>query len=256
MCRYTISSVRHRLRPFANRSLSLNSNISVRWEKALTRTTNLPVKLILRESAIKAQHIHQCICSPPTPLLLGALLSSQELATIPGLTPALIKKHLPQSTATDKGHMRRHRSNTASTRNMQHDIIAAHSEVDHMFPQQEHCAMQDVFCFAALANTITGTMYTDITGAFPVHSFKNMQYIFVAYVYDLNAIIVRAMPSRTDASMVTAFKEVITALKSRGYHPTLNVMDNECSAAVEKYIKNEKNKYPPRPAAQPSSQRF
>ena len=32
-----------------------------------------------------------------------------------------------------------------------------------------------------------------------------MQYIFVAYVYDLNAIIVRAMLSRTDASMVTAF---------------------------------------------------
>jgi hypothetical protein len=28
--------------------------------------------------------------------------------------------------------------------------------------------MQDVFCFAALANTITGTKYTDITGAFPV----------------------------------------------------------------------------------------
>jgi len=66
--------------------------------------------------------------------------------------------------------------------------------------------MQDVFCFAALANTITGIMYTDITGVFPVRSFKSMQYIFVAYVYDLNAIIVRAMPSRTDASMVTAFR--------------------------------------------------
>jgi hypothetical protein len=57
-----------------------------------------------------------------------------------------------------------------------------------MFPQQEICAMQDVFCFAALANTITGTKYTDITGAFPVCSFKSMQYIFVANVYDLNAI--------------------------------------------------------------------
>ena len=135
--------------------------------------------------------------------------------------------------------MRRHRSNTASTRNKQNEIIAARSEVDHMFPQQEICAMQDVFCFAALANTITGTMYTDITGAFPVRSFKGMQYIFVAYVYDLNAIIVRAMPSRTDASMVTAFTEVITTLKKRGYHPTLNVMDNECSAAVEKYIWSE-----------------
>ncbi len=67
-----------------------------------------------------------------------------------------------------------------------------------MFPKHEICTMQDVLCFAALANTITGTMYTNITGAFPVRSFKSMQYIFVAYVYDLNAIIVHAMPSRTD----------------------------------------------------------
>jgi hypothetical protein len=36
-----------------------------------------------------------------------------------------------------------------------------------------------------------------------------MQYIFVAYVYDLNAIIVCAMPTRTNAAMITAFKEVI-----------------------------------------------
>jgi len=108
-----------------------------------------------------------------------------------------------------------------------------------MFPQHEICTMQDVFCIAALANTITGTMYTDITGAFPVCSFKSMQYIFVAYVYDLNAIIVRAMPSRTDASMVTAFTDVITTLKTGGYCPARNVTDNECSAAVEKYIRSE-----------------
>jgi hypothetical protein len=34
--------------------------------------------------------------------------------------------------------------------------------------------MQDMFCFAALADAIKGTMYTDITGAFPVRSFKSM----------------------------------------------------------------------------------
>ncbi len=88
-----------------------------------------------------------------------------------------------------------------------------------MFLQQEICTMQDVFCFAALANNIMGTMYTDITGAFPVRLFKGMQYIFVAYVYDLNAIIVRAMPSCTDASMVTAFTEVITTLKAKRLPP-------------------------------------
>jgi hypothetical protein len=81
-----------------------------------------------------------------------------------------------------------------------------------MMPQQEACSMQDMFCFAALANANTGTMYTDLTGSFPVRSFKNMQYIFVAYVYDLNAIIVHAMPARTNAAMITAFKEVIAVL--------------------------------------------
>ncbi len=39
--------------------------------------------------------------------------------------------------------------------------------------------------------------------------------------------------------MVTAFTKVITILKAGGYQPALNVMDNECSAAIEKYIKSE-----------------
>jgi hypothetical protein len=96
-----------------------------------------------------------------------------------------------------------------------------------MLPHQELCAEQDVFCFATLVNAISGTMYTNITDAFPAFLFKSMQYIFVVYVYDLNAIIVRAMPSRTDDAMVTAFNEVISTLKAGGYTLTMNVMDNE-----------------------------
>jgi hypothetical protein len=122
----------------------------------------------LSSAAKYAHYIHHCMCSPPSATLLGAFNRSEELATIPGLTPALIKNHLPCSTATDKGHMHQHRSNTASTQNMQDDIVTARAKVDRMFPQHKLCAMQDVFCFAALANAITGKMYTDITGAFPV----------------------------------------------------------------------------------------
>jgi hypothetical protein len=66
-----------------------------------------------------------------------------------------------------------------------------------------------------------------------------MQYVFVAYIYGLNAIIVRAMPSHTNASMVQAFTKVISILRSGGYHPALNVMDNECFATVEKYIRSK-----------------
>jgi hypothetical protein len=179
-----------------------------------------------------ARYIHQIMYSLPASTLLWALDLSEELATIPGLTTALIKNHLPCSTATGKGHMHQHQAIKASTCNMQSNIIATHAEVDRMFPLQEICAMQDVFCFAMLANAITGTMYTNITGAFPVCSFKSMQYVFVAYIYDLNAIIVRAMPSRTNASMVQVFTKVISILKSGGYHLALNVMDNECSSTV------------------------
>jgi hypothetical protein len=124
--------------------------------------------------------------------------------------------------------------------NVHNETVATWAEVDRMMPQQEAYSMQDVFCFAALADANTGTMYTDLTGSFPVRSFKNMQYIFVAYVYDLNAIIVCAMPTRTNAAMITTFKEVVEVLRIRGYHPALNVMDKKCSTVVERYIRSEK----------------
>jgi hypothetical protein len=122
------------------------------------------------------------MCSPPASILLWALDLSEELATIPGLPTTLIKNHMPCSAATDTGHMQQHHANTASTRNMQPNIIAARAKVDCMIPPQEICAMQDMFCFAKLTDAITGTMYTNITSAFPACSFKSMQYMFVAYI--------------------------------------------------------------------------
>jgi hypothetical protein len=83
-----------------------------------------------------------------------------------------------------------------------------------MFPAHEACVAQDMFCFAALADAMTGTMYMDLTGAFPVRSFKNMIYIFVAYIYDLNAIIVHPMALRTDASFTAAFTKVFAILRA------------------------------------------
>ncbi len=159
-----------------------------------------------------AHYVHQLLCLPPAATLLLALDKSIKLKTIPGLTLLLICSRLPKSTATDKGHMRCRRSNTASTRNKHADIILAHVKVDRMFPAHEACAVQDMFCFATLADATTGTMYTDLTGAFPVRSFKNMQYIFVVYIYDLNAIIVHPMPSQTNTSFIAAFTEVFNIL--------------------------------------------
>jgi hypothetical protein len=143
--------------------------------------------------------------------------------------PALICSHLPQSTATNKGHMHPHCSNTASTQDTHADTVLACTKVDCMFPVHEACAVQDMFCFAALADATAGTMYTDLIGAFPVRSFKNMQYNFVAFIYDLNTIIVCPTASCTDASFIATFTRVFAILCAWNYQPALNVMDNECS---------------------------
>ena len=61
-----------------------------------------------------------------------------------------------------------------------------------MNPAQEACTAGEynVFCYAALADTNTGVIYTDPPGEFPVRSVRSMQYVFVCYAYKPNAILV------------------------------------------------------------------
>jgi hypothetical protein len=67
-----------------------------------------------------------------------------------------------------------------------------------------------------------------------------MIYIFIANIYDLNAIIVRPMTSCTNASFSATFTKVFNILQAWDYQPVLNVMDNKCSKAVEKHIQANK----------------
>jgi hypothetical protein len=136
--------------------------------------------------------------------------------------------------------MRQHRLRTASTCNNHANIVFAQAKVDWMCPPGKACAVQDMFCFAALADAMLGTMYTDITGAFPIRSFKNMQYIFVVYIYNLNTIILQPMPSHTNALFIAAFSKVLAILQAWDYQPAMNVRENKCSKAVEKHVQANK----------------
>ena len=187
-----------------------------------------------------AMYYHQTMCSPPKSTFLKAIKNGHFI-TFPGLTYELISKHLPPSTATEKGHMTRTRQGVRSTRSNRNEILDARMQVDNMHPHEEACNIEDdkMFCFAALADANEGTVYSDLTGRFPVRSYSGMQYIFVAYIYSKNAILMRAMPNRTDASMINVFKDIYETLKTRGWQPKLHVLDNECSKAVQKYIREE-----------------
>ena len=127
-----------------------------------------------------AQYYHQCLLSPLKTTVLQAL-NNQPFKTFPGLTYKLISRHLRSSTETYKEHMKHHKQNIFSTRNNKQAIKNAQFEVCDKNPPQQICSALDMFYFAALVDATENTMYTDLTGKFPVRSYKNNQYVFVAH---------------------------------------------------------------------------
>ena len=66
-----------------------------------------------------------------------------------------------------------------------------------------------------------------------------MQYVSVCYAYESNTIFVRPMTKRSDESFVQAYKEINEYVGTKGFKPTLNVTDSECSKAVQNYINSQ-----------------
>ena len=130
--------------------------------------------------------------------------------SIPGITYELIAKNLPPSTATKKGHMIRTRQGARSTRSNHQEVKDARTQVDNMIPPEQLCTAIDyeMFCFAILADQNKDTIYSDLAGRFPVCSYSGMNYIFVTYVYKINAILVRPMATWCDATMIDTFKDI------------------------------------------------
>ena len=86
---------------------------------------------------------------------------------------------------------------------------------------EPHNGLNNVFCFAALADKQTGTLYTDATGALPVMSLEGNQYYFVAYDYDTNAIFAIPIKKLKDDSIIAAFDEIFTNLTTQRVQATV-----------------------------------
>jgi hypothetical protein len=81
--------------------------------------------------------------------------------------------------------------------------------------------------FAALVDV--GKKYGDLTGRFPHVSRRGNPYVLVVYDYDGNTISSEAIKSRND-------KETIRAYSKLHQQPELQIVDNECSATLKRYL--------------------
>ncbi len=99
-----------------------------------------------------------------------------------------------------------------------------------------------VFCFAAISDVNTGTIYINNARKFPVRSLEGHIYIFVLYNYSTNAILVEPLQSMESKEFVATFQKKMENLTKKGFKPKFNVIDNIVSKAVRECLEENEMK--------------
>ena len=195
-------------------------------------------------------------CFSPSPSTLIAAIDAGRMTGFPWLTSELIRRHLPLSRATVKGHLDQQRKNLRSTQPKpaletptgdSPETIPpvsalsspvspnADGEADELSPQpDEPLAPRSHFLYAACAE-ITGKVFSDQTGRFLTSSTSGNKEILILYDYDSNFIHAEAMKDRSGPEILMAYKRGHELLSSRGLRPQLQKLDNEASALAVHY---------------------
>lgn len=121
------------------------------------------------------RYLYQALFSPPTSTLQEAVKNFESFKSFPGLNEDTVNK-IPESTATYKGHFNHVIKGHCSTRRDIQSSKEAHKVLETIQPTKfmgnGRVEEMDTFCYAALANLNTGTIYSDLTGKFLVISLK------------------------------------------------------------------------------------
>jgi hypothetical protein len=94
----------------------------------------------------------------------------------------------------------------------------------------------NVYCFAAFADKHTGTIYNDLTGTFPFMSLDGNVCFLVVYHYGSNAILALPISGFGDDVIFRAYKEIYEMIESKGFVIRFNVMDNQASKVIKKFL--------------------
>ena len=184
-----------------------------------------------------AGYLHACAFSP-TPSTFIRAIKRGHYQSWPGLTIALISKHLLKSLATSKGHLRMDQKNTQTTKI--DEAIPLNTSLD-LSPPQEANNMRSHAVFITIVTTADlRKSYSDQTGRFPIQSSRGYNYVMILYDMDSNAILSCPIKTRQASEIVKAWVKLFNRLKYNGYAPELHILDNECSDTLKQaFTKND-----------------
>jgi hypothetical protein len=84
---------------------------------------------------------------------------------------------------------------------------------------------------------ITGQIFSDQTGRFPITSSRGNKYIMVVYDYDWNAILTEPLTSRTEMELLHAYTKIHTFLTKCGLKPVLQKLDNKAPGKLQSFMR-------------------
>ena len=177
------------------------------------------------------QWLHAAAFSPSSSTFLDAI-QQNFFATWPGLTPDIVRRYLPPSEVTVKGHL-----------DQQRQCKRKQPISDEQPPSATGTRSHTIYSAIIDPSTPTGRTYSDLTGCFPVQSNRGANYILVVYEYDSNAILVRPLRNRTAPEIKSVFQNVVHYLTVRGLRPRLHTLDNEASTILRDYLRSEDVEY-------------
>jgi hypothetical protein len=142
-------------------------------------------------------------------------------ATWPGLTADNIRKYLPKSLATAKGHLKSTPKNIRSMSTKCPAIAQTEaSTVMMMAPSKTEPPVQTHLVYAKVI-AITGQIYSDQTGRFPVTLSKGNKYIMIDNDYDSTAILAEPIKNQSEQEILCAYSKMHQYLTGRRLKPQL-----------------------------------
>ena len=108
---------------------------------------------------------------------------------------------------------------------------------------EDDASIANVFCFGAFADKEqSGVMYNDLTGNFPFMSLDGSVFFLVMYHYEANTIFAIPIAGLDDVTIFEAYKKKFDKLTVKGLKVKLNVMDNQATKHIKKFLTEEQCK--------------
>jgi len=186
--------------------------------------------------------MHAAMGSPVASTLITAV--EKGFVQLPALTAETLRRHLPTSIATAKGHLDQTRQGQRSTNSTLQSTFIDEETIQDMFPMHSPAAAEPrckiVFTKVLEARHLpTNQHFVDSTGRFPIRSQRGNEYCMIMLSADANYIHVQPMKSRRSDAEVNAQAAGTMFFKSKGFTPHFMRLDNETSAALEQYFKDQ-----------------